>query len=135
MSAAQSPHILVVDDSTSIRRMITACMESCAFTVSAAEDGAAAQQLAMARTVDLVITDQVMPIMDGMSLIRALRALPAYRTTPSLMLTTEADSSIREQARSAGATGFLPKPFEPERLMQSARQLLSLPAQGSAPLR
>ena len=82
----------------------------------------------------LVITDQVMPSMDGLTLIRALRALPAYADTPILMLTTEADNSIRDQARAAGATGFLPKPFDPDGLTDSVMQLLEWHAQthGSA---
>ena len=64
--------------------------------------------------------------MDGLSLIRTLRALPAYRHTPILMLTTEAGTDSREQARAAGATGFLAKPFDPDGLMQSVQQLLAL---------
>ena len=118
--------ILVVDDSTSIRRMIVACMAHCAYTVASAEDGAAGYALAQAEPFDLVITDQVMPVMDGMSLIRALRALPAYSHTPILMLTTEAGTESREEARAAGATGFLAKPFDPDGLMQSVQQLLEL---------
>ena len=81
-----------------------------------------------------VITDQVMPAMDGLTLIRALRSLSAYADTPILMLTTEADGTIREQARAAGATGFLPKPFDPDGLTDSVMQLFEWHAQthGSA---
>lgn len=104
-------HILVVDDSTSIRRMIATCLRACGFAVTEATDGAAALE-AVQRQADgshhLVITDQVMPAMDGLTLIRALRTLPAYADTPILMLTTEADSTIRDQARAAGATASCP---------------------------
>jgi len=134
-------HILVVDDSTSIRRMIAACLRECGFAVTEAGDGTAALAV-VHETVrnhaqgshHLVITDQVMPSMDGLTLIRALRALPAYADTPILMLTTEADGTIRDQARSAGATGFLPKPFDPDGLTDSVMQLLEWHAQthGSA---
>ena len=67
-------------------------------------------------------------------LFRSLRTLPAYADTPILMLTTEADNSIRDQARAAGATGFLPKPFDPDGLTDSVMQLLEWHAQthGSA---
>lgn len=121
-----SPHILVVDDSASIRRMIATCMAHCAYGVATADDGAAAAVLAQRERFDLVITDQVMPVMDGLSLIRTLRALPAYRHTPILMLTTEAGADSRALARAAGATGFLAKPFDPDGLMQAVQQLLAL---------
>lgn len=121
-----SAHILVVDDSASIRRMIAACMAHCNYGVATADDGAVAAALAQRERFDLVITDQVMPVMDGLSLIRTLRAVPAYRHTPILMLTTEAGADSREQARAAGATGFLAKPFDPDGLMQSVQQLLAL---------
>ncbi|CAJ0815692.1 MULTISPECIES: response regulator [Ralstonia] len=130
-------HILVVDDSTSIRRMIAACLRECGFAVTEAADGAAALEVVRKQTDGphhLVITDQVMPAMDGLTLIRALRSLPAYAGTPILMLTTEADGTIREQARAAGATGFLPKPFDPDGLTDSVMQLFEWHAQthGSA---
>jgi len=118
-------HILVVDDSTSIRRMIAACLRECGFAVTEATDGAAALEAVRKQADgkhDLVITDQVMPAMDGLTLIRALRSLSAYADTPILMLTTEADGTIREQARAAGATGFLPKPFDPDGLTDSVMQ-------------
>ena len=130
-------HILVVDDSTSIRRMIAACLRECGFAVTEATDGAAALEAVRKQADgkhDLVITDQVMPAMDGLTLSRALRSLSAYADTPILMLTTEADGTIREQARAAGATGFLPKPFDPDGLTDSVMQLFEWHAQthGSA---
>jgi two-component system chemotaxis response regulator CheY len=121
MSALQ---ILVVDDSISIRRMIAACLQNVDLAVTEAADGEAACRIAAAHPFDLVITDQVMPAMDGLSLIRTLRAWPAYHHTPVLMLTTESGADNREQARRAGATGFLPKPFDPDQLVQAVRQLL-----------
>jgi two-component system chemotaxis response regulator CheY len=112
--------------------MIAACLRECGFVVTEATDGSAALEVAHKEEAshhDLVITDQVMPSMDGLTLIRALRTLPAYADTPILMLTTEADSTIRDQARAAGATGFLPKPFDPEGLTDSVIQLLEWHAQ------
>ena len=73
---------------------------------------------------DVVITDINMPNMDGISLIRALRALPAYQYTPMLMLTTEAGDGKKQEGRAAGATGWLVKPFNPEQLLATLKRVL-----------
>ncbi|SOY58434.1 chemotactic response regulator, transmits chemoreceptor signals to flagelllar motor components [Cupriavidus taiwanensis] len=118
------PSILVVDDSPSLRRMIGACLRAGGFDVTEAADGDQAHALALAGSFGMLVTDQVMPGMDGLTLIRSLRATPRYARMPILMLTTEQDGSIREQARAAGASGFLPKPFDPDGLMQAVAALL-----------
>ncbi|SPS01500.1 response regulator [Cupriavidus taiwanensis] len=118
------PSILVVDDSPSLRRMIGACLRAGGFDVTEAADGDQAHALAVAGSFGMLVTDQVMPGMDGLTLIRSLRATPRYARMPILMLTTEHDGSIREQARAAGASGFLPKPFDPDGLMQAVAALL-----------
>lgn len=118
------PSILVVDDSPSLRRMIGACLRAGGFDVTEAADGDQAHALAVAGSFGMLVTDQVMPGMDGLTLIRSLRATPRYARMPILMLTTEQDGSIREQARVAGASGFLPKPFDPDGLMQAVAALL-----------
>ncbi|RAR99957.1 response regulator [Cupriavidus alkaliphilus] len=118
------PSILVVDDSPSLRRMIGACLRAGGFDVTEAADGDHAHALAVAGSFGMLVTDQVMPGMDGLTLIRSLRATPRYARMPILMLTTEQDGSIREQARIAGASGFLPKPFDPDGLMQAVAALL-----------
>ncbi|MBB3009466.1 response regulator [Cupriavidus alkaliphilus] len=118
------PSILVVDDSPSLRRMIGACLRAGGFDVTEAADGDQAHALAVAGSFGMLVTDQVMPGMDGLTLIRSLRATPRYSRMPILMLTTEQEGSIREQARAAGASGFLPKPFDPDGLMQAVAALL-----------
>ncbi|NUO87448.1 MAG: response regulator [Cupriavidus sp.] len=118
------PSILVVDDSPSLRRMIGACLRAGGFDVTEAADGDQAHALALAGNFGMLVTDQVMPGTDGLTLIRSLRATPRYARMPILMLTTEQDGSIREQARAAGASGFLPKPFDPDGLMQAVAALL-----------
>ncbi len=127
-----SSSILVVDDSPSLRRMIGACLRAGGYNVTEAADGGQALALALAQqeTFNMLVTDQVMPGMDGLSLIRALRATERYAGTPMLMLTTEADTRIREQAREAGASGFLAKPFDPEQLMASVAALLPPTSEG-----
>jgi len=119
-----SPSILVVDDSTSLRSMIAACLRAGGYTVTEASDGKEAHEVAREGSFDMLVTDQVMPVMDGLSLIRALRATPAYAAVPMLMLSTEHDDRILDQAREAGASGFLAKPFDPEALMASVEALL-----------
>ncbi len=118
--------ILVVDDSPSVRRMIAACLRAGGFDVTEAADAdqAFAQVGAHAGVFGMLLTDQVMPGTDGLSLIRTLRADPRYAATPMLMLTTESDERIRAQAREAGASGFLPKPFDPDQLLASVAALL-----------
>lgn len=118
------PHILVVDDSPSLRRMIGACLRAGGYAVSEAADGDEALALALDADFGMLVTDQVMPGTDGLTLIRTLRAKPAYAAIPMLMLSTEADSQVREQARVAGASGFLAKPFDPDQLMEAVNALL-----------
>ncbi|WP_066742649.1 response regulator [Cupriavidus sp. D384] len=124
------PHILVVDDSPSLRRMTGACLRAGGFAVTEAADGKEAHEVAMEGQFGMLVTDQVMPVMDGLSLIRALRATPAYASIPILMLSTEHDDRILDQAREAGASGFLAKPFDPEDLLASVHALLDPPTEG-----
>jgi two-component system chemotaxis response regulator CheY len=74
--------------------------------------------------MDLVLTDQNMPRMDGLALVRALRQLPAYRSSPILILTTESGVDMKSQGKAAGATGWLVKPFDPLRLIEVVQKLL-----------
>ena len=116
--------ILAVDDSPSMRAMIAFLLRDAGFEVLEADDGAAALELAKSRHVDLVLTDQNMPNMDGLSLVASLRALPAYRQVPILMLTTESSPEMKAKGRAAGATGWMVKPFDPEKLVSMLRAVL-----------
>lgn len=117
-------NVLVVDDSTSIRKMLCFTLNSAGFDTDEAVDGKQALSKAQRRSYNLVFTDQNMPNMDGLTLIRSLRALPAYRATPILMLTTEAGDSMKSQGRAAGATGWLVKPFDPQKLLDVVNKVL-----------
>ena len=79
---------------------------------------------AKGRPVSLVLTDQNMPRMDGLSLIKQLRALPQYRSVPILMLTTESSDTMKQQGRAAGATGWLVKPFDPQKLIEVVKKVI-----------
>lgn len=116
--------ILAVDDSPSIRQMVTFTLKSAGYDVVEAVDGMDGLDKAKSRTVDLVLTDQNMPRMDGLTLIKNLRALPQYRTTPILMLTTESSDTMKSQGRAAGATGWLVKPFDPQKLIEVVRKVI-----------
>ncbi|HAH10723.1 MAG TPA: response regulator [Alphaproteobacteria bacterium] len=116
-------HIMAVDDSKTMRDMVSFTLRNAGFQVSEAEDGKAALNALSSAKVDAVITDLNMPNMDGVSLIKALRADPRYKTTPILMLTTESDPAKKSEGRDAGATGWLVKPFNPEKLVETVKKV------------
>ncbi|MDO8291208.1 MAG: response regulator, partial [Parvibaculum sp.] len=105
--------ILAVDDSNSLRQMVAFTLKQSGYEVVEAASGTEGLQKARATQVDLVLTDVNMPGMDGITLVRELRALPTYRFTPILVLTTEAGTEKKQEGRAAGATGWLVKPFSP----------------------
>ncbi len=116
--------ILAVDDSASMRQMVSFTLKGAGFDVVEASDGVEALNIAKNRSVNLVITDVNMPNMDGISLIRELRALPSYKFTPLLMLTTESSADKKQQGKAAGATGWIVKPFNPEQLINTVKKVL-----------
>jgi len=117
-------NILAVDDSRSLRQMVNFSLKSAGYGVTEAGDGVEALELALSQDFDLVLTDQNMPRMDGLTLIRSLRQLPRYQRKPILMLTTEASDEMKAQGRAVGATGWIVKPFDPERLIAVVRKVL-----------
>ena len=119
--------ILAVDDSASIRRMVAFTLKGAGYEVVEAVDGEDALVKAKSRTMNLVLTDQNMPRMDGLSLVRSLRQLPAYRTAPILILTTESGAEMKSQGKAAGATGWLVKPFDPQRLIDVVKKVIGWP--------
>lgn len=116
--------ILAVDDSTSMRQMVTFTLKSAGHSVEEAADGNQALEIARGKSVDLVLTDVNMPHMDGLTLTRQLRSLPAYKFTPILVLTTESSAEKKQEGKSAGATGWLVKPFNPDQLLATIKRVL-----------
>jgi len=116
--------VLAVDDSTSIRQMVTFTLKSAGYEVVEAVDGQDGLDKAKGKTVNLVLTDQNMPRMDGLTLIKNLRALPQYKTVPILMLTTESSDAMKTQGKAAGATGWLVKPFDPQKLLEVVKKVI-----------
>jgi two-component system chemotaxis response regulator CheY len=109
--------VLAVDDSPSLRQMVAFTLKGAGYRVIEAGDGREGLDKARAQPVQLVLTDQNMPNMDGLALIRSLRALPQYERVPIVMLTTESSEAMKERGRAAGATGWMVKPFDPKRLL------------------
>ena len=116
--------ILAVDDSASMRQMVSFTLKSAGYNVIEAVDGQDAWEKAGGRSFDLVLTDQNMPRMDGISLTKKLRETPQFKTTPILMLTTESSDQMKQAGRAAGATGWLVKPFDPNKLIEVIKKVI-----------
>jgi two-component system, chemotaxis family, chemotaxis protein CheY len=116
--------VLAVDDSASIRQMVAFTLKTAGYQVVEALDGEDGLTKAKSSGVNLVLTDQNMPKMDGISLVKALRALPQYKAVPILMLTTESGDAMKAQGKAAGATGWLVKPFDPAKLIEVVKKVI-----------
>lgn len=116
--------VLVVDDSNSIRDMVSFTLKSAGYQTVEACDGKQGLQTAQTSAFDLVISDVNMPNMDGISLCQELRKLPNFKFTPILMLTTESSPEMKQRGKAAGATGWLVKPFNPDKLLATIKRVV-----------
>jgi two-component system chemotaxis response regulator CheY len=116
--------ILAVDDSGSLRKMVAFSLEQAGYEVVQAVDGQDALHKAKVKTVDLVLTDHNMPVMDGLTLIKKLRELGSYQSVPILMLTTESSVEMKNEGKAAGANGWIVKPFHPEQLVSVVQKVI-----------
>ena len=116
--------VLIVDDSESIRELVGLTLESSGYKVDKGVDGVDALKLLDGREINLVITDLNMPNMDGIQLIREVRKRDGYSTVPILMLTTESQAVKKEEAKLAGATGWIVKPFVQEKLLEVVKKII-----------
>ena len=110
--------ILAVDDSRTMRDMVTHTLQGAGFNVITAGDGEEAMRLLAGHQIDLILTDLNMPEMDGFGLIEQVRASAKHKFVPILMLTTESDQQKKDRGKALGATGWIVKPFNPEKLIQ-----------------
>ena len=115
--------ILTVDDSASIRQMVAMTLKSAGHQVLEAGNGAEGYDKATANTVDAVITDLNMPVMNGIEFIRKYRQHPASKGVPIILLTTESDEELKRQAKEAGATGWIVKPFKQDQLLAVVKKV------------
>jgi len=118
------PKILVVDDSNSIRDMVCFTLKSSGYQTVEARDGQDGLSKAKTGVFDLVISDVNMPNMDGITLCQELRKLANFKYTPILMLTTESSGDMKTRGKAAGATGWLVKPFNPEKLLATIKRVV-----------
>lgn len=118
-------HVLTVDDSASMRALLRAALSSRGYAVSQAEDGVAALEWLSTNggEIDVIVTDINMPRMDGFGLIETLRGQTRFRDCPILVLSTESSDEKKARARSAGATGWIVKPFDAEKLDAALRRV------------
>jgi two-component system chemotaxis response regulator CheY len=115
--------ILTVDDSASVRQMVKFTLADAGYTVIEAVDGKDALSK-LTGPVNLVITDLNMPNLDGIGLIRSVRALPAYKGIPIVMLTTESQDARKQEGKAAGATGWIVKPFATQQLLAVVKRVV-----------
>ena len=116
--------ILAVDDSASMRQMVSFTLKSAGYHVVEAVDGQDAWEKSVGHDFDLVLTDQNMPRLDGIGLTKKLRENPKFKATPILILTTESSDQMKQAGRSAGATGWLVKLFDPSKLIEVIRKVI-----------
>ena len=116
--------ILAVDDSPSMRQMVSFTLKNAGFNVVEAVDGQDAWEKANGRDFQLVLTDQNMPRMDGITLVKQLRTLQNFAGTPMLILTTESSAEMKAKGKAAGATGWLVKPFDPAKLLDVIKRVI-----------
>jgi two-component system, chemotaxis family, chemotaxis protein CheY len=117
-------NILIVDDSESIREVVGFTLTNAGHKIKVAVDGVDALKFFDGSKIDLVVTDLHMPNMDGIELIKKVRQMEAYKFTPILFLTTESQQSKKEEAKNAGATGWIVKPFVPEKLLAAISKVV-----------
>lgn len=116
--------IMSVDDSVSMRQMVSATLAAAGYEATTAVDGEDAFAKLMVSPVDLVITDLNMPKLDGLGLIKKLRATLAYKFVPIIILTTVSEEKMKQEGRAAGATGWVVKPFKPVQLLSAVKKVL-----------
>jgi two-component system chemotaxis response regulator CheY len=116
--------IMTVDDSASVRQMVSFTLKAAGYEVLTAVDGRDALGQLKGGAVQMVITDLNMPNLDGIGLIRQLRADAKFKFIPIIMLTTESQVERKQEGKAAGATGWIVKPFQPEQLVAVVKKVL-----------
>lgn len=115
--------ILTVDDSASVRQMVSMTLAAAGYDVVEAKDGLEGYQMATTNTLHCILTDLNMPNLNGIEFIRKFRTHPSSKGVPILLLTTETDEGLKKQAREAGALGWIVKPFKPDQLLATIRKV------------
>lgn len=116
--------IMTADDSSSVRQMVSFTLKQAGYEVVEAVDGQDAVDKLISHQIHMLITDLNMPRMDGIELIKQVRAQAAYQFIPIIMLTTESQPEMKVKGKEAGATGWIVKPFKPEQLVGVIKKVL-----------
>jgi len=117
-------NILIVDDSASVRQVVSIALRGAGYDVLEGCDGKDALSKLQGQKVHMIISDVNMPNMDGISLVKAVKQLPAYKFTPIVMLTTESQESKKREGQEAGAKAWIVKPFKPDQLLGVVQKLV-----------
>jgi two-component system chemotaxis response regulator CheY len=117
--------ILIVDDSASVRQVVSIALKGAGYDVIAGVDGKDALAKLNGQRIHLIISDVNMPNMDGITFVAEARKLPAYKFTPIIMLTTESQDEKKRQAQAAGAKAWVTKPFQPEQMLSAVAKLIA----------
>lgn len=115
--------IMIVDDSASMRRVVGIALKGAGYDVLEGVDGRDALSKLTGQKIHLIISDVNMPVMDGITFLKSVKQMPAYKFTPVIMLTTESEESKKREGQSAGARAWVVKPFQPERLVDAVQRL------------
>jgi two-component system chemotaxis response regulator CheY len=118
-----SKTIMIVDDSASMRRVVGIALKGAGYTVLEGCDGKDALSKLTGQKVHMIISDVNMPVMDGITFLKAVKQMPAYKFTPVIMLTTESEESKKREGQAAGARAWVVKPFQPEQLINAVQRL------------
>ncbi len=116
--------ILVVDDSSSFRQVVSMALRGAGYDIVEAQDGKDALGKLDGRKINLIVSDVNMPVMDGISFVKAAKQLPAYKFTPVIMLTTEAGDDKKAEGKAAGVKAWVVKPFQPPILLDAVSKLI-----------
>lgn len=116
--------IMIVDDSASLRQVVSITLKGAGYEVLEARDGSDALSKLTGQKIHLIISDVNMPNMDGISFVRAAKQLAAYRFTPVIMLTTEAQECKKQEGQAAGAKAWMVKPFQPAQMLSAVSKLI-----------
>ncbi|MFN3274296.1 MAG: response regulator [Paracoccus sp. (in: a-proteobacteria)] len=119
-----SKTILSIDDSASIRQMVSMTLTAAGFEVVEAVNGAEGYDRAISRPIHAVLTDLNMPVLNGIEFVRKYRQHPSSKGIPVILLTTESDEELMRQAKEAGATGWIVKPFKQDQLLATIKKVI-----------
>lgn len=115
--------IMIVDDSATIRMVAGIALRGAGYEVLEAKDGQDALNQLGSQKINLIISDVNMPSMDGITFVKAIKAMAQHRFTPIIMLTTESGEAMKREGQAAGAKAWMVKPFKPEQMLNAVQKL------------